>query len=70
MREESRGPYANGFGTGTVVRTRVRFVGVGSQLEEGRMEMEGKREERQSRAGEKGRTEKRRGRTGKWKTEG
>lgn len=47
--EESRGPYANGTSTGTVVRRRVRFMGVvGLQLgEEGWRDGGGRREERE-----------------------
>jgi len=52
--EGCRGPYANGTSTGTVVRRRVVFMGVGRQLEEeGWRDGGGRREERTSSAGEK-----------------
>jgi hypothetical protein len=69
--EESRVPYANGTSTGTVVRRRVAFMGVGRQLgeEEWRDGGGGRREERTSREQERKDGEEER-RTGKWKTEG
>lgn len=66
--EESREPYANGTSTGTVVRRRVTFMGVGRQLgEEGWRDGGGRREERTSRVQERKDGEEER-RTGKWET--
>lgn len=68
--EESRVPYANGTSTGTVVRRRVAFMGVGRQLgeEEWRDGGGGRRgRERTSRVQERERTEKRRDERGSGK---